>query len=58
MPRLAAILYVILGASLAGTFMVVALVAGYTTGQPLIVAAALGFLLAVPVSVIAARQIS
>lgn len=58
MARLAAILFVFLGATLAGSAMVVALVMGYTTGQPLIIAAAIGFLAAIPVSVIAAQKIS
>ena len=48
MARLAAILFFTIGTSLAGTFMIAALVMGYDTASPIIVAVTLGFLVSVP----------
>lgn len=58
MARLALLLFVVIGATLAGTFIVAALVMGLDTARPIIVAAALGFIAAVPVSVLVARQLA
>jgi hypothetical protein len=57
MLRLAALLFIVIGASLAGTLVVAALVAGLDTARPIVVAAALGFAAAVPVSVALARKL-
>lgn len=57
MMRLASILYSLISTTLAGSFIVVSLVAGYTTLNPILIAAALGFVLALPVSWLIARQI-
>lgn len=57
MLRLAYMMYAIVSATLAGTFIVVALVTGYDTLQPLIIAAAAGFVAAVPVSWFVAKAI-
>ena len=58
MARLALLLFVVIGATLAGTLIVAALVAGLDTARPIIVAAALGFVAAVPVSILVARQLA
>ena len=58
MARLALLLFVVIGATLAGTLIVAALVAGLDTARPIIVAAALGFAAAVPVSIFVARQLA
>lgn len=55
MVRLALILYALIGTTLAGSFMVAALTAGYTTTQPVVLSAVLGFLLGVPASYFVAR---
>lgn len=57
MMRLASILYSLISTTLAGSFIVVSLVAGYTTLNPILIAAALGLVLALPVSWLIARQI-
>ena len=58
MYRLALLLFVVIGASIAGILIVAALVAGLDTQTPILVAALLGFALAVPVSYLVARQIA
>lgn len=50
MMRLASILYSLIATTLAGSFIVAALVAGYDTLQPILLAAVTGFLLALPVA--------
>ena len=57
MLRLAAILYVLLGASLAGTLIVAVLVAGYGTTMPIVWAAVAGFAASVPLSIMIARAL-
>ncbi|SNS22112.1 CTP synthetase [Tropicimonas sediminicola] len=57
MFRLAMLLFVVIGASMAGIFIVAALVAGLDTQTPILVAAAAGFFAAVPVSYLVARQL-
>ena len=58
MIRLALILYALIGTTLAGSFMVAALTAGYTTAQPVIATAVLGFALGIPVSYLVARAMT
>ncbi|MDR9426489.1 MAG: CTP synthetase [Salibaculum sp.] len=57
MGRLAAILFFVIGTSLAGTFTIAGLVMGLDTARPIIIAAALGFTVAVPVSIMVAKAI-
>ncbi|MFP7570197.1 CTP synthetase [Marivita sp. S2033] len=57
MLRLASILYALIGTSLAGIAMIAVLTAGYDTLIPIVVSAALGALVAIPVSWYVAREI-
>ena len=57
MARLAAILSFVIGTSLAGSFIVAGLTMGYDTTRPIIIAAALGFALAIPASIWVAKAI-
>jgi hypothetical protein len=57
MFRLASLIYSMASVTLAGTFMIVALVAGYATLWPIVGAAALGAVLAVPAAWLVARAI-
>ncbi len=57
MLRLASLLYSLISTSLAGSFIVVSLVAGFTTLMPILYAAAAGFVLALPVSWLVAKQL-
>jgi len=58
MTRLMMILFSMISTSLMGTGVVVALTTGFDTLQPILIAAAAGFVLAVPVSWFVARQIT
>lgn len=58
MIRLAFLLHTIISTTLMGTAIVVALVAGYDTLTPILAAAAIGFLAAIPVSYGVARALS
>ncbi|MCK8465357.1 CTP synthetase [Aliiroseovarius sp. S1339] len=58
MFRLAAVIYILLSATLAGIFIVAALTVGMDTAQPIIYAAVAGFAVALPVSWIVAKQIN
>ena len=58
MPRLTPILFSMISTSLMGTALVVALTMGMDTLTPILIAAALGFVLAIPVSWLVARQIA
>jgi hypothetical protein len=58
MYRLASLLYSIIGTSLAGTFIVVVLVAGLGTAQWIIGAAALGAVAGMPIAWLVARAIT
>ena len=58
MVRLAFTLYSLIGTTLGGSLIVAALVAGYDTLWPIVIAAALGFVLAVPVSLYIAKQLT
>ena len=56
MLRLAMMLYSLIGTTLAGSAVVVALVIGQDTLRPILIAAALGFIAALPVArAVAAR---
>ncbi|MCK0139644.1 CTP synthetase [Aliiroseovarius sp. F47248L] len=57
MFRLAAVIYILLGATLAGIFIIAALTVGMDTAQPIIYAAIAGFVVALPVSWVVAKQI-
>lgn len=50
MLRLASILYSLIGTTVAGTLVIAALTMGYDTLQPILIAAVVGFLVAVPVT--------
>jgi predicted PurR-regulated permease PerM len=58
MTRLTLILFSMISTSLMGTALVVALTMGMDTLTPILIAAALGFVLAIPVSWLVARQIA
>ncbi|MFZ0097073.1 MAG: CTP synthetase [Gemmobacter sp.] len=58
MTRLMMIIFSMASTSLMGAFIVAALVMGMDTLQPIVIAAALGFVAAIPVSWIVARQIA
>ncbi|MEM8555688.1 MAG: hypothetical protein AAGF71_12795 [Pseudomonadota bacterium] len=57
MYRLASLLYSLIGSSLAGAFVVVALVAGYDDLQGILTAAALGAVAGLPASLVVARKL-
>lgn len=57
MFRLATVLYSLIGTTLAGSFLVAALTMGMDTMEPIVVAAGVGALLAVPVSWFVAKKI-
>ncbi|MCF3595598.1 CTP synthetase [Rhodobacteraceae bacterium LMO-12] len=57
MLRLALIVHLFVGSTLAGSAMIVALVAGWDTLQPLVIAAFVGWLLSIPTSWVLARKI-
>lgn len=57
MLRLASLLFSLIATSLAGTGVIIVLVAGYGTLTPILIAAATGFVLAAPVSWAVARQL-
>lgn len=58
MIRLALLLFSVIGVSLAGSAIVVALTLGHDTLVPIVVAAAIGFAAAVPVTWVVARKLS
>ncbi|MGP6088262.1 CTP synthetase [Antarctobacter jejuensis] len=57
MFRLASLLFSLISTSLAGSFVIAVLVAGFGTLTPILIAAAAGFLTAVPISWLVARQL-
>lgn len=57
MFRLASILYSMVSATLAGIAIVVVLVIGYDTLNPILIAAAIGFVLAIPATWVLAKKI-
>jgi len=58
MLRLTLILFSIISTTLMGVGIIIALVAGLDTLQPIVIAAALGFLLSIPASWFVAKQIA
>ena len=58
MIRIALLLFSMIATTLAGSGVVVALTTGYDTLAPILVAAASGFVAAIPVTWIVARQIA
>ncbi len=58
MARLTMILFSMISTALMGSFIVAALTMGYVTLNPILLAAAVGFVLALPVSWFVARQIA
>lgn len=58
MARLTMLLYSMIGTALAGSGVVIALTTGNDTLQPILISAAVGAVLAVPVSWWVARQIA
>lgn len=58
MLRLALTLFSVIATTLMGSFVVIALVAGYDTLQPILAAAALGLVAAVPVAWAVARKLA
>ncbi len=58
MLRLAAMLYAIIGTSLAGVGVIAVLTAGYGTWVPIVVAAAVGAILALPATYVITKQIT
>ncbi|PRY92488.1 CTP synthetase [Donghicola tyrosinivorans] len=57
MLRLASILFSLISTTLMGTAVIVALTMGWDTLTPILIAAALGFVVALPISWIVAKQI-
>jgi zinc transporter ZupT len=57
MLRLAGILYSMIATTLAGSLVIVALVSGYDTLLPILIAAAAGALVALPVTWLVTRAI-
>lgn len=58
MVRLAFTLYSLIGTTLAGSLIVAVLVAGYDTLIPILIAAGVGFVVAVPVSALVAKRLA
>ncbi len=57
MLRLAMTLFAVIATTLMGSFVVVALVTGYDTLQPVLAAAAAGFVAAIPVTWIVTKKL-
>ncbi len=57
MLRLAFILYSLIGTTLAGSLVIAALTMGQDTLKPILVAAAAGFLIAIPATWVIAKKI-
>ncbi|MBW6418372.1 CTP synthetase [Celeribacter sp. PS-C1] len=57
MNRLAGILFSLISTTLMGTAVVVALTMGKDTLQPILIAAAIGFVIAIPVTWVVAKKI-
>ena len=58
MFRLALLLHIFIGSTLAGSAVVVALVMGKDTLYPILIAALIGFVVSIPVSWVIARKLS
>jgi predicted PurR-regulated permease PerM len=57
MPKLFGILFSMVATTLMGIGVVVALTTGFTTLQPILIAAVIGFVLSLPATWVLARQI-
>lgn len=57
MTRLALLLFIFIGTTFAGSAMVAALVVGYDTTTPVIISAAVGAVLGVPISWLVAKAL-
>ena len=57
MLRLGLILYLFIGTTFAGSAMIAALVSGFDTTIPVIISAIAGFVVAIPVSWLVAREL-
>ena len=51
------LMYVVLGATLAGSFMIAALTMGMDTMQPVLYSALAGFVVAIPIAWVVAKKI-
>lgn len=58
MTRLMMILFSMISTTLMGVMIIAALTAGYDTLRPIVIAAVVGFVLAIPVSYLVARRLS
>lgn len=58
MIRLFSLLYTFIGATVAGTFIIAALVMNMFDTRSIVVAAALGFLVGIPVSWVVAKKLA
>ncbi|MBL4928573.1 CTP synthetase [Fuscibacter oryzae] len=58
MTRLMMILFSMISTTLMGVMIIVALTTGYGTLRPIMIAAVVGFLLAIPVSYLVARRLT
>lgn len=58
MMRLALMLYSLIGTTLGGSAVVVALTMGHDTLMPIVIAAAVGFAVAIPVTLMIAKRVS
>ncbi len=58
MIRLVPLIYIVLGATLAGIFMIAGLTMGYDTRNPIILEALVGFVVAIPVTWAIAKKIA
>lgn len=56
--RLALILHFVIGTTLMGILVIIALTLGYDTGRPILIAVIAGFVIAMPVSWLVARKIT
>ncbi|WP_372890549.1 CTP synthetase [Rhodosalinus sp.] len=57
MVKLALVLHIFIGTTLAGSAVIAVLVAGYGTLWPIVIAGLAGFLVGIPVSWLIARQL-
>ena len=58
MLRLTAVMYLPVGATLAGIFIIIALTMGMDTTQPILYSAIAGFVVGLPISWVVAKQIN
>jgi len=58
MLRLASVLYSVISTTLAGSVIIASLVMGYDTLTPILVAAGIGFVAAVPVSYLVTKKLT